>query len=1262
MADGGAYSSVTGTRMPPSPLQALAGSSAPLPKQIEGRKTPPVYQRIVGEASADPLVPASMIPRSEAQARIVGAGNDLVNALADLARTASAGSATILGQPVSPTQIQSVGRTTDSIAELSGVPSLHRAYQAAQQGDMQGMLLNYAMAALPFMGVEGARSSGLGARAAETAAAETLPQWTPAYRGLRSEWSPNATPPEHSEFWTANPHLASSYASESFPNPDALNVVPGEVNTGNFLHVNADGGRWDNIPISGIEDPRIRNLFPNVNSSKGAMVHQLTNYAQDHGYDGVAFHNLSDHPFDATDPAVRAPSTVFSVLNRDARRSAFGTPLDAPALPPAIDIPSAPAPDAGAGGHEPFGGFEPAQDVAGGDMRRFSERVSGMLNRGEFTEADVPLNTLTATQRNTRPDLALAAEPNQNTATPIIVRSGGRDYIYDGHFRLATQAARDGATSARVRLIDLDGKGRTPSAPDGSSVERIPTDAPPNGGGAQLPPFNPDSPDVLDITSNPRGTRQRATEYPFPTEPGVRGQHGLEIGGDAKWKGEPFGSVPTFRAALRDPTTGEIYVGANHAEALDSAPEAIQSRLESEWHRGSDHSGFVTRDGQFLTRDEALSRLGALSDVPEQGLRTGTNEVSMPNRTGKGAPFQPHPLKAQVEQAIRDGARNTIEIRRILGVHHRALQNETIDRIAQNLGVTIEHGATGRQASAGRAGLERMLLEGGHTMEELTQASGLSRPHIDRISQDIGGSWNKLDRYAELQSRNARILELVQEMQPTRNQAVGTGRKLGNSYGAIAQRMHDEGFEGLNHSIIAGVVKRNADAIARGDVSPVIPDAAPNIAAELNIPESHVRAISAARKSDGAPTLGSEPRRTDLPTTVYHATTNSIEGPLRGEGSLGQGAYSSRSPEIANALLADEHGVFPEGANIVPERVPSLADYVPLSKAEDDMFNTALRRGINLDDPNAVIKLQNDLIGHYQRKGYVGIHDPDYANGLGQLVTWDGKNRRAPWARMMESARGSSDPFAALAVSLTPPALGAAALASAQDAHAEEKPSDKAKGSHPSFVEYAQHPDQYPQVAQHPRPGQEAHYPSYVAPRRGDHGSFWDFPMSPSAIGSDPATNEPPKPAPHVKFSEVSGQNPAPFGDDFAAWLAANTPPPPIHTETVAKPFSAGVLLVHPTATPVGSRGGLTYEADGSGPSATSHPITLPPLNVATDSNGDYIPPDTHISWAEARRRAEMPRMQAEHIRAQHQRTAEAIMSLLFGNHATQSNTGHGKH
>lgn len=60
-------------------------------------------------------------------------------------------------------------------------------------------------------------------------------------------------------------------------------------------------------------------------------------------------------------------------------------------------------------------------------------------------------------------------------------------------------------------------------------------------------------------------------------------------------------------AAIRDPQTGDIYTGSNHAEALDAAPEARWDALAEE---ESAH-GFLGRDGRFLSREEALNEMSA---------------------------------------------------------------------------------------------------------------------------------------------------------------------------------------------------------------------------------------------------------------------------------------------------------------------------------------------------------------------------------------------------------------------------------------------------------------------------------------------------------------------------------------------------------------------------------------------------------------------------------------------------------------------------
>lgn len=69
--------------------------------------------------------------------------------------------------------------------------------------------------------------------------------------------------------------------------------------------------------------------------------------------------------------------------------------------------------------------------------------------------------------------------------------------------------------------------------------------------------------------------------------------------------------------------------------------------------------------------------------------------------------------------------------------------------------------------------------------------------------------------------RNARILQLVEEMQPVRNRRSGAanpnarlGIRLDNGYAAIAERMRQEGYEGVTAEVIKGIVKRQRDASA----------------------------------------------------------------------------------------------------------------------------------------------------------------------------------------------------------------------------------------------------------------------------------------------------------------------------------------------------------------------------------------------------------------------------------------------------------------
>ncbi|MGE3481271.1 MAG: hypothetical protein AB7K73_07675 [Gammaproteobacteria bacterium] len=71
--------------------------------------------------------------------------------------------------------------------------------------------------------------------------------------------------------------------------------------------------------------------------------------------------------------------------------------------------------------------------------------------------------------------------------------------------------------------------------------------------------------------------------------------------------GDGGGVKRRWTAALRDPDTGVIYTGASHAEALDYVPE---DRFDAILNDAS-ASGFLTDDGRFLSREEALAEIGA---------------------------------------------------------------------------------------------------------------------------------------------------------------------------------------------------------------------------------------------------------------------------------------------------------------------------------------------------------------------------------------------------------------------------------------------------------------------------------------------------------------------------------------------------------------------------------------------------------------------------------------------------------------------------
>jgi hypothetical protein len=66
-----------------------------------------------------------------------------------------------------------------------------------------------------------------------------------------------------------------------------------------------------------------------------------------------------------------------------------------------------------------------------------------------------------------------------------------------------------------------------------------------------------------------------------------------------------------FKAAVRDPETGETYTGLDHMEAIDSAPDGVRERLEAIYRAPVEDPksiGFMV-EGKFISREDGLNAL-----------------------------------------------------------------------------------------------------------------------------------------------------------------------------------------------------------------------------------------------------------------------------------------------------------------------------------------------------------------------------------------------------------------------------------------------------------------------------------------------------------------------------------------------------------------------------------------------------------------------------------------------------------------------------
>jgi hypothetical protein len=93
-----------------------------------------------------------------------------------------------------------------------------------------------------------------------------------------------------------------------------------------------------------------------------------------------------------------------------------------------------------------------------GDWRK----VTQATNTGEgIMEVDVPIRSLNATQGHVNPDFAEALKARgDGKDLPFVIKKNGEFFVQDGHHRLTAQA-HNGAQTAKVRLVDLDGTTQT---------------------------------------------------------------------------------------------------------------------------------------------------------------------------------------------------------------------------------------------------------------------------------------------------------------------------------------------------------------------------------------------------------------------------------------------------------------------------------------------------------------------------------------------------------------------------------------------------------------------------------------------------------------------------------------------------------------------------------------------------------------------------------------------------------------------------------
>lgn len=101
---------------------------------------------------------------------------------------------------------------------------------------------------------------------------------------------------------------------------------------------------------------------------------------------------------------------------------------------------------------------EPGAITRGSD-KQFNRLYNSAVNEQDWTEVELPIRSMIATQKTVNPDFVesaarRSAEPDDGFKLPAVVKKDGKYYVTDGHHRLTATA--DQADTARVRLIDMD--------------------------------------------------------------------------------------------------------------------------------------------------------------------------------------------------------------------------------------------------------------------------------------------------------------------------------------------------------------------------------------------------------------------------------------------------------------------------------------------------------------------------------------------------------------------------------------------------------------------------------------------------------------------------------------------------------------------------------------------------------------------------------------------------------------------------------------